>query len=30
MIPEDQKIYLHNDVIRGDFLQLPYTAIYED
>jgi len=24
MIPEDQKIWLHNDVVRGDFLQPPH------
>jgi len=26
MIPDDQKIWLHNDVVRGDFLQPPCTT----
>jgi len=27
MIPEDQKIWLHNDEVRGDFLQPPHRHL---
>ena len=27
MIPEDQKIWLHNDVVRGVFLQPPHRHL---